>query len=115
MLGTDVWFRENVLDGTECACGCVLFCQNVLICTKCVCRGVLFRENVLDGTKNSFARKWCGIQPLIKISSSEMSPFAEDFVITDIYIYICSLKQQYREICVKMQQCLCELHLCMDG
>ena len=41
-----------------------------------------------------------------------MSPFAEDFVITDIYI--CSLKQQYREICVKMQQYLCELHLCMD-
>ena len=70
MLGTDVWFRENVLDGTECACGCVLF-----------------RENVLDGTKNSFARKWWGIQPLIKISSPEMSPFAEDFVITDIYIF----------------------------
>lgn len=44
-----------------------------------------------------------------------MSPFAEDFVITDIYIYICSLKQQYLEICVKMQQYLCELHLCMDG
>lgn len=41
-----------------------------------------------------------------------MSPFAEDFVITDIYI--CSLKQQYREICVKMQQYLCELHLCID-
>ena len=60
-----------------------------------------------------FARKWWGIQPLIKISSPEMSPFAEDFVITDIYI--CSLKQQYREICVKMQQYLCELHLCMDG
>lgn len=31
------------------------------------------------------------------------------------YIYICSLKQQYREICVKMQQSLCELHLCKDG
>ena len=40
-------------------------------------------------------------------------PFAEDFVITDIYI--CSLKQQYLEICVKMQQYLCELHLCIDG
>lgn len=47
----------------------------------------MFRENVLDGTKNSFARKWWGIQPLIKISSPEMSPFAEDFVITDIYIF----------------------------
>ena len=91
----------------------ILYRENVLICTKCVCRGVLFWENVLDGTKNSFARKWWGIQPLIKISSPEMSPFAEDFVITDIYI--CSLKQQYREICVKMQQYLCELHLCMDG
>ena len=65
----------------------VWFHDNVLICTKCVCRGVLFRENVLDGTKNSFARKWWGIQPLIKISSPEMSPFAEDFVITDIYIF----------------------------
>lgn len=85
------WFmlyRENVLDGTECACGCVLFRENVLICTKCICRGVLFWENVLDGAKNSFARKWWGIQPLIKISSPEMSPFAEDFVITDIYIYL---------------------------
>ena len=66
----------------------VWFRENVLICTKCVYRGVLFRENVLDGTKNSFARKWCGIQPLIKISSPEMSPFAENFVITDIYIYL---------------------------
>lgn len=47
----------------------------------------MFYENVLDGTKNSFARKWWGIQPLIKISSPEMSPFAEDFVITDIYIF----------------------------
>ena len=65
----------------------VWFRENVLICTKCVCRGVLFWENVLDGTKNSFARKWWGIQPLIKISSPEMSPFAEDFVITDIYIF----------------------------
>lgn len=64
----------------------ILYRENVLICTKCVCRGVLFRENVLDGTKNSFARKWWGIQPLIKISSPEMSPFAEDFVITDIYL-----------------------------
>lgn len=59
--------------------------------------------------------KWWGIQPIIKISSPEMSPFAEDFVITDIYIYICCLKQQYLEICVKMQQYLCELHICMDG
>ena len=100
-----ILYRENVLDGTERACMVVWFRENVLICTKCVCRGVLFRENVLDGTKNSFARKWWGIQPLIKISSSEMSPFAEDFVITDIYI--CSLKQQYQEICVKMQQYLC--------
>ena len=88
MLGADVWFCENVLGGTECACMVVWFRENVLICTKCVSRGVLFRENVLDGTKNSFARKWWGIQPLIKISSPEMSPFAEDFVITDIYIYI---------------------------
>ena len=53
---------------------------------------ILYRENVLDGTKNSFARKWWGIQPLIKISSPEMSPFAEDFVITDMYIYICTVK-----------------------
>lgn len=83
-----ILYRENVLDGTERAFRAVLFRENVLIYTKCVCRGVLFRENVLDGTKNSFARKWWGIQPLIKISSSEMSPFAEDFVITDIYIYI---------------------------
>ena len=90
-----ILYRENVLGGTERAF-----------------RGVLFWENVLDGTKNSFARKWWGIQPLIKISSPEISPFAEDFVITDIYI--CSLKQQYREICVQMQQYLCELHLCMD-
>ena len=66
-----ILYRENVLGGTERAF-----------------RGVLFWENVLDGTKNSFVRKWCGIQPLIKISSPEMSPFAEDFVITDIYIYI---------------------------
>ena len=51
--------------------------------------------------------------PLIKISLPEMSPFAEDFVITDIYI--CVVKKQYREICVGMQQYLCELHLCMDG
>ena len=65
-----ILYRENVLGGTERAF-----------------MGVLFRENVLDGTKNSFARKWWGIQPLIKISSPEMSPFAEDFVITDIYIF----------------------------
>ena len=108
-----ILYRENVLGGTECACMVVWFRENVLIYTKCICRGVLFWENVLDGTKNSFARKWWGIQPLIKISSPEMSPFAEDYVITDIYI--CSLKQKYREICVQMQQCLCELHLCMDG
>lgn len=39
------------------------------------------------------------------------------FCCSDIYIYmyICGLKQQYREICVKMQQSLCELHLCKDG
>ena len=108
-----ILYRENVLGGTERAFRGVWYRENVLICTKCVCRGVLFWENVLDGTKNSFARKWWGIQPLIKISSPEMSPFAEDFVITDIYI--CSLKQQYLKICVKMQQYLCELHLCMDG
>lgn len=71
MLGTDVWFRENVLGGT-----------------KRSYYSVWYEENVLDGTKNSFARKWWGIQPLIKISSPEMSPFAENFVITDIYIYI---------------------------
>lgn len=80
-------YCENVLGSTERAFRGVLFRENVLICTKCVCRGVLFYENVLDGTKNSFARKWWGIQPLIKISSPEMSPFAEDFVITDIYIF----------------------------
>ena len=100
-----ILYCENVLGGTKPSCLAVLFRENVLICTKCVCRGVLFWENVLDGTKNSFARKWWGIQPLIKISSPEMSPFAEDFVITDIYI--CSLKQKYLEICVKMQQYLC--------
>lgn len=65
-----IWYQINVLNGT-----------------KWLSRGVLFWENVLDGTKNSFARKWWGIQPLIKISSPEMSPFAEDFVITDIYIF----------------------------
>lgn len=92
-----ILYRENVLGCTECACGCVWFRENVLICTKCVCRGVLFRENVLDGTKNSFARKWWGIQPLIKISSPEMSPFAEDFVITDIYL--CRQKTMSGNMC----------------
>ena len=37
------------------------------------------------------------------------------FCCAAINIYICSLKQQCREICIKMQQYLCELHLCMDG
>ena len=83
-----ILYRENVLGGTKSVCWGVLYRKNVLTYTECVCGGVLCRENVLDGTKNSFARKWCGIQPLIKISSPEMSPFAEDFVITDIYIYI---------------------------
>ena len=42
-------------------------------------------------------------------------PFCRRFCYNRFIYIICSLKQQYREICVKMQQYLCELHLCMDG
>ena len=42
--------------------------------------------------------------------------FSEDLIfVVPLCIYICNLKQQYREICEKMQQSLCELHLCRDG
>ena len=50
---------------------------------------------------------WMRFVPRKRFNLHRMCSFAP--------IYICSLKQQYREICVKMQQYLCELHLCMDG
>lgn len=47
-------------------------------------------------------------------SATRKVNFSEDLIFV-VPIYICSLKQQCWEIRVKMQHCLCELHLYMDG
>lgn len=74
--------------------------------------GGSLRSSRQAGACHPFTRSWATMPP-------ETPPplgFSEDLIfVVPLCIYICSLKQQYREICVKMQQSLCELHLCKDG
>ena len=47
-----IWFRENVLSGTNWILKGIWFRENVLDGTKWGCNGAPFRENVLSETKS---------------------------------------------------------------
>ena len=115
--------RENVLDGTENSfCGKIFSRVGWLHYNATLsfdapgvggASGGSLRSSRQAVACHPFTRSWATMPP-------ETPPpppgFSEDLIfVVPLCIYICSLKQQYREICVKMQQSLCELHLCRDG